>query len=137
MGFDIEHLASWQPSEAGGDAAPVDVLACCLAGVYQHVSGEQVGGHAIRILGWGVDNGTPYWLAANSWNTDWGDNGEVPLDAAGGNPFPVLLGTMGRLTFALGVLPGFFKILRGEDHCGIESEIVAGIPSTEQYWKRV
>ena len=24
--------------------------------------------------------------------------------------------------------PGFFKILRGEDHCGIESEIVAGIP---------
>lgn len=40
------------------------------------MSGEQVGGHAIRILGWGVENGTPYWLAANSWNTDWGDNGE-------------------------------------------------------------
>uniref|UniRef100_A0A8C2SPC3 Cathepsin B n=1 Tax=Coturnix japonica TaxID=93934 RepID=A0A8C2SPC3_COTJA len=76
------------------------------SGVYQHVSGEQVGGHAIRILGWGVDNGTPYWLAANSWNTDWGDN-------------------------------GFFKILRGEDHCGIESEIVAGVPRTEQYWTRV
>ncbi|XP_039604384.1 cathepsin B-like isoform X1 [Polypterus senegalus] len=66
-------------------------------GVYKHVSGQAVGGHAIKILGWGVDNGTPYWLAANSWNTDWGDN-------------------------------GFFKILRGEDHCGIESMIVAGIP---------
>lgn len=46
-----------------------------LSGVYQHVSGEEVGGHAIRILGWGEENGTPYWLAANSWNTDWGENG--------------------------------------------------------------
>lgn len=33
--------------------------------------------------------------------------------------------------------PGFFKILRGQDHCGIESEIVAGIPKTELYWKRI
>lgn len=45
-------------------------------GVYQHVSGSAVGGHAIKILGWGEENGTPYWLCANSWNTDWGDNGE-------------------------------------------------------------
>ncbi|XP_032416853.1 cathepsin B [Xiphophorus hellerii] len=67
------------------------------SGVYQHVSGSYVGGHAIKILGWGEENGVPYWLCANSWNTDWGDN-------------------------------GYFKILRGSDHCGIESEIVAGIP---------
>lgn len=66
-------------------------------GVYQHVHGKALGGHAIRILGWGVENGTPYWLIANSWNIDWGNN-------------------------------GFFKILRGQDHCGIESEISAGIP---------
>ncbi len=45
-------------------------------GVYQHVSGSVLGGHAIKILGWGEENGVPYWLAANSWNTDWGDNGE-------------------------------------------------------------
>lgn len=67
------------------------------SGVYQHVSGDLLGGHAIKILGWGADAGTPYWLVANSWNTDWGDN-------------------------------GFFKILRGEDHCGIESGITAGVP---------
>lgn len=45
------------------------------SGVYQHESGSALGGHAIRILGWGVENGTPYWLVANSWNTDWGDKG--------------------------------------------------------------
>jgi cathepsin B len=38
------------------------------SGVYKHVSGSQLGGHAIKILGWGVENGTKYWLVANSWN---------------------------------------------------------------------
>lgn len=67
------------------------------SGVYKHVEGDALGGHAIKITGWGVENGNKYWLIANSWNTDWGNN-------------------------------GFFKILRGEDHCGIESSIVAGEP---------
>jgi len=44
-------------------------------GVYQHTTGQYLGGHAIKILGWGVDNGTPYWLVANSWNEDWGEQG--------------------------------------------------------------
>uniref|UniRef100_A0A8C4QDN2 Cathepsin B n=1 Tax=Eptatretus burgeri TaxID=7764 RepID=A0A8C4QDN2_EPTBU len=70
------------------------------SGVYQHVAGSLMGGHAIRLLGFGEEGGTPYWLAANSWNTDWGDG-------------------------------GFFKILRGHDECGIESDIVAGTPKLE------
>jgi cathepsin B len=37
------------------------------SGVYKHVAGKALGGHAIRILGWGVENDTPYWLVANSW----------------------------------------------------------------------
>lgn len=45
------------------------------SGVYQHVTGGQLGGHAIKILGWGEENGTPYWLVANSWNEGWGDKG--------------------------------------------------------------
>lgn len=45
------------------------------SGVYQHETGSMLGGHAIKILGWGVETGTPYWLVANSWNPDWGDNG--------------------------------------------------------------
>ncbi|VDN24856.1 unnamed protein product [Dibothriocephalus latus] len=63
------------------------------SGVYKYITG----GHAIRLLGWGVENDTPYWLAANSWNTDWGDK-------------------------------GYFKILRGNNECGIENDIIGVTP---------
>jgi len=44
-------------------------------GVYKHSWGQELGGHAIKVLGWGVDGSTPYWWVANSWNEDWGDGG--------------------------------------------------------------
>jgi cathepsin B len=62
------------------------------------------GGHAIKIVGWGVQEPehfwqkpVKYWLCANSWTTGWGDK-------------------------------GFFKIVRGKNECGIEDEIFAGHP---------
>ncbi len=64
-------------------------------GVYQHTTGKALGGHAVKAIGWGVENGVKYWLIVNSWNEGWGDNGT-------------------------------FKILRGVNHCGIESGAVAG-----------
>lgn len=45
------------------------------SGVYQYISGVLLGGHAVRLIGWGSENGTPYWLLVNSWNTEWGENG--------------------------------------------------------------
>jgi len=45
------------------------------SGVYYHTSGGFVGGHAVKILGWGTESGTPYWLVANSWNATWGMQG--------------------------------------------------------------
>jgi len=45
------------------------------SGVYYYVSGEELGGHAIKIIGWGTESGVDYWTVANSWNTDWGDMG--------------------------------------------------------------
>jgi len=45
------------------------------SGVYKHQWGPELGGHAIKILGWGVDGSTPYWIVANSWNEDWGNQG--------------------------------------------------------------
>jgi len=45
------------------------------SGVYHHVSGGVAGGHAIKVLGYGVESGTPYWLCANSWGASWGMSG--------------------------------------------------------------
>jgi cathepsin B len=38
-------------------------------------SSELVGGHAVKIIGWGVEEGTNYWLVANSFGVTWGDKG--------------------------------------------------------------
>jgi cathepsin B len=45
------------------------------SGVYKHVSGSVEGGHAVKVLGWGVENGEDYWIVANSWSSAWGMNG--------------------------------------------------------------
>merc|ERR1711865_1050458 len=60
-------------------------------GVYQHVTGDKAGGHAVKIVGWGMDKGVKYWKIANSWNPYWGEK-------------------------------GYFRILRGQNHCGIEDQ---------------
>ena len=65
-------------------------------GVYQHLYGDYIGGHFIKLVGWGMETQTKYWLAANSWGPSWGK------------------------------LNGFFKILRGENHCRTEEEVRAG-----------
>jgi cathepsin B len=65
-------------------------------GVYKHVSGKSLGGHAIKMIGWGEEaDGTPYWICVNSWNESWGEK-------------------------------GLFRILRGTNECGIEGGVVAG-----------
>ena len=46
-----------------------------VSGVYKHTSGQMMGGHAVKFVGWGVDNGTKYWKVANSWNPYWGEKG--------------------------------------------------------------
>ena len=47
-----------------------------VSGVYQHTTGTMLGSHAVKMIGWGVEGSTPYWLIANSWNTDWDDHGK-------------------------------------------------------------
>jgi len=45
------------------------------SGIYKHTTGAALGGHAVKIVGWGNEGGREYWLVANSWNSGWGDNG--------------------------------------------------------------
>merc|ERR1712002_652011 len=67
------------------------------SGVYQHLYGDSAGGHAVKMIGWGEEDGVPYWIIANSWNTGWGED-------------------------------GFFRMIRGQNDCYIESDVHGGIP---------
>lgn len=45
-------------------------------GVYHHVDGKFLGGHAIKLVGWGqTEEGVKYWIMANSWGEGWGEQG--------------------------------------------------------------
>ncbi len=41
-------------------------------GVYEHATGESLGGHYVLIAGWDDDDGA--WICKNSWGTTWGEN---------------------------------------------------------------
>jgi cathepsin B len=45
------------------------------SGVYVKSSSDNYGGHAVAIVGWGVDNGVDYWVCRNSWSTSFGESG--------------------------------------------------------------
>lgn len=57
-------------------------------GVYTQQTGRLLGGHAVKITGWGKGylNGStvPYWLVANSWGSSWGENGYFRIAFASG-----------------------------------------------------
>lgn len=44
-------------------------------GIYKKTSSKFLGGHAIKVIGWGVEQGTEYWVVANSWGPAWGEKG--------------------------------------------------------------
>eukprot|EP00770_Monocercomonoides_exilis_P000681 MONOS_672.1-p1 / transcript=MONOS_672.1 / gene=MONOS_672 / organism=Monocercomonoides_exilis_PA203 / gene_product=cathepsin B5 cysteine protease / transcript_product=cathepsin B5 cysteine protease / location=Mono_scaffold00011:115719-116537(+) / protein_length=272 / sequence_SO=supercontig / SO=protein_coding / is_pseudo=false len=45
------------------------------SGIYKHTTGKFLGAHAVMVMGWGVENGTPYWIVQNSWGEYWGERG--------------------------------------------------------------
>jgi cathepsin B len=44
-------------------------------GIYRHIWGEDEGGHAIILVGYGEEDGINYWIGQNSWGVKWGEKG--------------------------------------------------------------
>lgn len=45
------------------------------SGIYKYTSGAYLGGHAVKVIGWGNLNGVNYWIVQNSWGASWGEAG--------------------------------------------------------------
>ena len=54
------------------------------SGVYHAEGGTEMGAHAVRMIGWGEEDGEKYWLVANSFGRKWGDGGYFKIIRAGG-----------------------------------------------------
>jgi hypothetical protein len=47
-------------------------------GVFNKCSTTKIN-HAVTVVGYGTQNGMPYWLVKNSWGPNWGDNGYIRI----------------------------------------------------------
>ncbi|CAG9313968.1 unnamed protein product [Blepharisma stoltei] len=64
-------------------------------GIYIHTTGKHIGHTSVKVVGWGNQGGTNYWIAQNVWGTLWGLKGyfwiafgqcEVDTNAIAGDP---------------------------------------------------
>ena len=47
-------------------------------GIYQHVTGNLVGGHCVCVVGY--DDSQRYWICKNSWGANWGESGYFRIE---------------------------------------------------------
>ena len=45
------------------------------SGIYKQTSDVLLGGHAVKIVGWGKEGDQEYWVVQNSWSAAWGEEG--------------------------------------------------------------
>ena len=50
------------------------------SGVYiKSPNATYLGGHAVKLIGWGTEKDVPYWLLVNSWSENWGNEGTFKI----------------------------------------------------------
>ncbi|KAK6051290.1 papain family cysteine protease [Cooperia oncophora] len=49
------------------------------SGIYktEEYRSQQLYGHCAKLIGWGEEDKIKYWLYANTWGRDWGENGAL------------------------------------------------------------
>jgi cathepsin B len=75
------------------------------SGIYHHVTGEMAGGHAVKIVGWGVEGEQKYWKVANSWNPYWAENGYFRIRFCEGGIDDMVTGAGHDATWSKGSTP--------------------------------
>jgi cathepsin B len=68
-------------------------------GIYKHTTGSPAGGHAVKIVGWGVEDGQEYWKVANSWNPYWGEKGYFRIAPGQGGIDSQVIGSSASATW--------------------------------------
>ena len=71
-----QNIYTWGPVATGMDIYPDFYTFDPKTEIYEwNGKGEQIGGHAIAIVGWGEQDGKKYWIIRNSWGPKWGRDG--------------------------------------------------------------
>ncbi|UYV78021.1 CTSB [Cordylochernes scorpioides] len=101
-----------------------DVKFVC-EGIFHHRGPKRIlGWHAVKLIGWGEENGVPYWLGVNSWGTThWGEKESDPHQHLCELPQPTL-----NVCSA-----GLFRIKRGYNELEIENFVFAGLSEDRKY----
>jgi cathepsin B len=50
------------------------------SGIYKYQTGVQLGGHAVKVVGWGKEVDQFYWIVQNSWGPSWGEQGYFRIE---------------------------------------------------------
>lgn len=57
--------------------------------------------HGVLVVGYGEENGTPYWLVKNSWSSSWGDEGYVKIERSDSTNDPGVCGIAMQPSFPI------------------------------------